>query len=40
MDELSLYLQRMATANIASVAAEAYELIEGAPEGSAADGKL
>jgi hypothetical protein len=39
--ELRPYLARMAAgADIASVAAEAYELVEEAPEGGAVDGKL
>jgi hypothetical protein len=39
LDQVGPYLQRMETEDIASVAAEAYELIEGAPDGGAADGK-
>ena len=39
-EELKPYLARMAAGeDIATVAAEAYEVIEGAPDGGAADGK-
>jgi hypothetical protein len=40
-DQVGPYLRHMEVGeDIASVAAEAYELIEGAPDGGAADGKL
>jgi hypothetical protein len=39
-DQVDVYLDRLRTENIATVAAEAYEVIEGAPGGGTADGKL